>query len=66
MLILEFGKCSIEVDESLKAILNDKVMELRELCLSKFYFIYEICISSCLAFLLVRNVITHSQCVVCV
>jgi len=47
-----------------KWILNDKVVELRELCLRKFYFIYMICISSCLASLLVRNVITHSPCVV--
>ena len=32
----------------------------------KFYLIYMICISSCLVSLLVRNVITHSPCVVCV
>ena len=31
-----------------KWILNDKVVELRELCLSKLYLIYMICISSCL------------------
>jgi len=49
-----------------KWILNNKVVELCELCLSKFYFVYMICISSCLASLLVRNVITHSPCVVCV
>ena len=49
-----------------KWILNDKVVELRELCLNKLYLIYMICISSCLVSLLVRNVITHSSCVVCV
>ena len=49
-----------------KWILNDKVVELRELCLSKLYLIYMICISSCLVSLLVRNVITHSPCVICV
>ena len=47
-------------------ILNDKVEELCELYLSKFYFVYMICISSYLASLLVRNVIIHSLCVVCV
>ena len=49
-----------------KWILNDKVVELCELCLNKLYLIYMICISSCLNSLLVRNVITHSLCVVCV
>ena len=49
-----------------KWILNDKVVELRELCLSKLYLIYMICISSCHVSPLVRNVITHSLCVVCV
>jgi len=49
-----------------KGILNDKVVKLRELCLSKFYFVYMICISSYLATLLVRNAITHSPCIVCV
>ena len=46
-----------------KWTLNDKVVELR---VTKFYLIYMICISSCLVFLLVRNVITHFPCVVCV
>ena len=32
----------------------------------KFYLIYMICIFSCFVSLLVRNVITHSPCVVCV
>ena len=43
------------------------VVEWRELCWSKLYFIYMICISmlSCFS-LLVRNVLTHSLCVVCV
>ena len=50
------------IDE--KWILNDKVVELRELRVSKFYLIYMICIFSCLVSLLVRNVITHSPCVV--
>ena len=45
-------------------LLNE--VELRKLCLSKSYLIYMICISSCLVSLLVRNVITHSPCVVCV
>ena len=49
-----------------KWIWNDKVVKLRELCLSKWYLIYMICISSCLVSLLVRNVITHSQFAVCV
>ena len=46
-----------------KWTLNDKVVELR---VTKFYLVYMICISSCLVSLLVRNVITHSPCVVCV
>ena len=49
-----------------KWTLNDKVVELRELRVTKFYLVYMICISSCLVSLLVRNVITHSPCVVCV
>ena len=49
-----------------KWTLNDKVVELRELRVSKFYLVYMICISSCLVSLLVRNVITHSPCVACV
>ena len=49
-----------------KWTLNDKVVELRELRVSKFYLVYMICISSCLVSLLVRNVITHSRFVVCV
>jgi len=49
-----------------KWTLNDKVAELRELCVNKFYLVYMICISSFLASLLVRNVISHSLCVVCV
>ena len=49
-----------------KWILNYKVVELHELCLSKLYLIYMTCISSCLVSILVRNVITHSLCVVCV
>ena len=40
-----------------KWTLNDKVTEL---CVSKFYLVYMICISSCLISLLVRNVRTHS------
>ena len=40
------------------------MVELRELRVSKFYLVYMICISSCLVSLLVRNVITHSLCVV--
>ena len=48
-------------------ILRDKVVELRDLCLSKLYLIYMICISTCcFVSLLVRNVITHSPCIVCV
>ena len=46
-----------------KWTLNDKVVVLH---VSKFYLVYMICISSCLVSLLVRNVITHSLCVVCV
>ena len=46
-----------------KWTLNDKVVELR---VTKFYLVYMICISSCLVSLLVRNVMTHSPCVVCV
>ena len=46
-----------------KWTLNDKVVELR---VSKFYLVYMICIFSCLVSLLVRNVITHSPCVICV
>ena len=46
--------------------LNDKVVELRELRVTKFYLVYTICISSCLVSLLVRNVITHSRFIVCV
>ena len=49
-----------------KWTLNDKVVELRELLVSNFYLVYMKCISSCLVSLLVRNVITHSTCVVCV
>ena len=49
-----------------KWTLNDKMTELRELCASEFYLVYMICISSCLVSLLVRNVITHSPCVICV
>jgi len=49
-----------------KWTLNDKVVELRELRVSKFYLVYMIYISSCLVSLLVRNVITHSLCIVCV
>ena len=33
-----------------KWILNDEVVKLRELCLSKWYLIYIICIFNCLAF----------------
>ena len=40
------------------------MVKLRELCLSKCYFIYIICIFNCLVSLLARNVITHSLCVV--
>ena len=40
------------------------MVKLRELCLSKWYLIYIICIFNCLVSLLVRNVITHSLCVV--
>ena len=44
-----------------------QVVEWDELCLSKLYFVYMICISILSHFfLLVRNVITHSLCVVCV
>ena len=39
------------------------MMKLRELCLSKWYLIYLICIFSCLVSLLVKNVITRSLCV---
>ena len=49
-----------------KWTLNDKVVELRELRVTKFYLVYMICISSCLVSLLVRNVITHSPRVICV
>ena len=40
------------------------MVKLRELCLSKWYLIYIICIFNCLVSLLARNVITHSLCVV--
>jgi len=49
-----------------KWTLNDKVVELRELRVSKFYLVYMICISSCLVSPLIRNVITRSLYVVCV
>ena len=48
-------------------MLRDKVVEWRELCLSKLYLIYMICISMLSHFsLLARNVMTHSPCVICV
>ena len=56
---LWLGRMGTESDDKL-------VLELRELCLSKLHLIYIICISSCLVYLLVRNVMTHSPCVVCV
>ena len=49
-----------------KWTLNDKVVELHEFRVTKFYLVYMTCISSCLVSLLVRNVITHSQFAVCV
>ena len=46
------------------AMLGDKVVKLRELCLSKWYLIYIISIFNCLVSLLAMNVMTHSLCVV--
>ena len=46
--------------------MDDKVVELRELSVSKFYLVYMMCIFSCLVSQLVRNVITHSRFVFCV
>ena len=49
-------------------MLDDKVIKWCELCLSKFYFVYMISIPTCcfVFSLLVRNVITHNLCAICV
>ena len=55
---------SMECDLWLNSRTSDEVVKLRELCLSKWYLIYILCIFNCLVSLLARNVITHSLCVV--
>ena len=51
-------------DQMRRISYEDEVVKLRELCLSKWYLIYIICIFNCLVYQLARNVITHSLCVV--
>ena len=51
----------------LRCSVTQQVVEWHELCLSKLYFIYMICISMFSCFpILVRNVINHSSCAICV
>ena len=62
------GLVSVEVWVCCDMTLGDKMVKWRELYLRNFYFVYIIFIPTCYLFFsqLVRNVITHSPCVVCV